>query len=107
MALRKLPLRSDIPKYEFRIDLDLTTYTLAFRFNRRQGRWIMDVKTETDTPLVMGIPVLIGVDLLARFVIDGLPEGNLFAANIENDFVDAGRDDLGNNVVIFYNEASA
>ena len=106
MALLKLPLRSDIPAYDFRIDLEGETYTFEFRFNERMGRWIMDLKTENNDPLIMGIPVLIGTDFLERFEVDGLPPGNLFAVNLESEFVDAGRDDLGNNVVIIYNEAA-
>lgn len=107
MALLKLPLRSDIPKYEFRIDLDGVTYTLAFRFNFRMTRWIMDLKTENNIPVIMGIPVLIGTDILERYQSSDLPPGNLFAVNLEDDFVEAGEDDLGNNVIIMYNEVNA
>lgn len=107
MALIKLPLRSDIPKSEFRVDLDGVTYTFAFRFNFRMERWIMDLKTENNVPLIMGIPVLIGTDFLERFQSADLPPGNLFAVNLEDEFVDADREDLGNNVIILYNEATA
>ena len=105
MAFSKIPVRADLPSYEFRIDLDGSTYTLAFRFNERMNRWIMDIKTENNVPVLLGSPVLIGTDFLARFQSDSLPPGELFTINLKDNFVDADREAFGNDVIILYNEA--
>ncbi|MEW5804663.1 MAG: hypothetical protein AB1847_21445 [bacterium] len=105
MSLRQLPVRADTANYEFKIELDGTRYILAFRFNTRAGRWIMDVKTGQGVMLVAGIALLAGVDLLAQFrAYDGVPQGNLFLLNIEDENISPGRNDLGANVLLLYRE---
>lgn len=106
MALFKIPVNSNLPSYEFRIDLEGVTYTFAFRINVRMDRWIMDIKTENNVDVLLGVPVLIGTDFLARFQSDSLPPGELFSINLKDDFVDADAEALGTDVVILYNEAA-
>lgn len=106
MALFKLPVRSDIPSYEFRVDLEGTTYTFAFRFNERMERWVMDVKTENNIPILLGLPVLIGTDFFVRFQSDSLPPGQLFIINLKANFTEADRDAFGSDVITLYNESS-
>ena len=105
MPLAKIPVRADLPSYEFRIDLDGSSYTFVFRFNERMGRWIMDIKTENNEPVLLGSPVLIGSDFLTRFQSDLLPPGELFSINLKDNFVDSDREAFGNDVIILYNEA--
>ena len=101
-----VPLRKDVPSYQFRTELDSITYTLSIRYNSRMDRWIMDFNTENNSPLVTGIPLLLGTSLLTRFQIQGLPEGDLFLINIENENVEGNRDNFSENVQLFYQEAT-
>ena len=105
MALFKMPVRADLPDYEFRVDLEETIYTFAFRFNVRMGRWIMDVRTENNIPVLSGLPVLIGTDFLVRFQSDLLPPGQLFVINLKDNFIDSDREAFGTDVVVLYNES--
>jgi hypothetical protein len=74
-----MPLRNDLPAYRFKLDLSGTVYTLAFRYNTRMQRWIMDLMDASGTPLIMGSVLLLRTPLLNRFVIDELPPGVLLA----------------------------
>ena len=106
MAIIGIPLRNDIPSYQFRVDLDAVTYTLSIRYNTRMDRWIMDFNDENNSPLVTGIILILGTSLLARFAKAELPDGNLFLINIENENTEGNRDNFSNNVQLFYEEAA-
>jgi hypothetical protein len=106
MAIKEIAVVSSIPNYEFKTDLDGVTYTLAFRYNSRMDRWIMDIKTEDDDPIIMGIPILLGVSLVKRFADSRLPAGDIFAISTGTTTSEAGKEDLGENVLLLYQEAS-
>ena len=101
-----IPLRNDIPSYEFKVDLDGTTYTMAIRYNSRLATWIMDLKTEQDESIVLGVPILLGTILFDRFSDSRVPPGDLFIINIEDETAEATRDNLGENVLLMYEEAA-
>ncbi len=107
MALVQLPVSSDRANYELKVKLDGVKYTFAFRFNNRAGRWMMDIKTADGMVIVAGIIMLAGVDFLAQFMarVD-LPPGNLFLLNLADENATPGRDDLGANVLLLYQEAA-
>ena len=42
MAVIELPVRNDLPNYEFKSELDGVVYTLRFRFNERLNDWVFD-----------------------------------------------------------------
>ena len=105
MALIQLPLRNDVPAFSFQTDLDGTTYSFKFRYNSRSDRWIFDILTANEIPIISGVPVLTGTSLLKRFESDLLPEGDLFVLNKEDESASPGRNDLQENAFILYNEA--
>jgi len=106
MAMVQLPVTSDRANYEFKTTLDGEKYSFAFRFNNRAGRWIMDIKTAMGAVIVAGIPLLAGVDFLAQFpAAEGLPPGSIFLLNLSDENESPGRDDLGANVLLMYQEA--
>lgn len=106
MALKQLPVNSDGGNYEFKTELDGVKYTLSFRFNTRLSQWIMDMATSDGTILLAGIPLLLGIDLLARFQSADIPQGNLFLINLESEYSECGRNDLGTNCLLMYQEAA-
>ncbi len=107
MALLQLPVSSGSGKYEFKTTLDSVKYTLAFRYNTRAGRWIMDIKTGGGVIIVAGIPLLAGCDFLAQFqAYDDLPHGNLFLLNLVDENESPDRDNLGTDVLLMYQEAA-
>lgn len=106
MAIFRIPLRNDLPSYEFKVAMDGATFTMAIRFNTRHGVWVMDLKTEQNEDIVLGIPLVIGTILTARFADNRLPQGDLFMLNIENESTEATRDSLSENALLMYSEAT-
>jgi hypothetical protein len=107
MAIVQLPVTSDRANYEFKTTLDGEKYTFAFRFNNRAGRWFMAIKTAAGAVIVAGIPLLTGVDFLAQFPTKtDFPQGRLFLVNLTDENASPGRDDLGVNTLLMYEEAA-
>lgn len=101
----QIPVRSDIPAYEFQITLEGTPYRLAFRFNGRSQRWIMDIKDQAGASILSGIMILVGSDLTSRFRSISGPPGRFFAVDSSNQNLPPLEADLGNRVLLYYEEA--
>jgi len=106
MAIIQIPVRSDLYQYEFSCELDGTVYIFDIHYNSRKDRWIFGIKTSDGTEIVMGIPILVNYDLLGRFADSNLPPGTLFAINTESEHENAGELDLGDKVLLLYEEAT-
>lgn len=105
MALIKIPTRSDLPAFRERIELEGEIYTLAFRFNERMSKWALDILTEEEDPIVSGLLLLTNVPLLDSLTVEGLPPGDLMALDRANLQRDAGADNLGEDINLFYQES--
>jgi hypothetical protein len=103
----QIPVRSDIPAYEFQITLEGTPYRLSFRYNRRRERWAMDIKNQQGDSILSGIPILVGMDLTSRFRAEGGPPGRFFAVDSSNQDLPPTEADLGNRVLLYYEEANS
>lgn len=62
----EIPLSPQAQK--FAIALGGVTYNLTVKWNNApQGGWILDIADQNDVPLVGGIPLVTGADLLAQY----------------------------------------
>ena len=76
MAAFEIPL-SPRPQ-TFVIALGGTSYTLRFHFaNTDQGGWLLDIGDAANNPLICGIPLVTGADLLEQYPDVGIA-GRLF-----------------------------
>lgn len=80
-TLNTLPARNDLPWYRFKITLGTVIYTLRFRYNTRNQRWILDVMDASGNDIVIGLPVIIGRDLAGQYVMSGIPVGAFFSTD--------------------------
>ena len=77
MSVFRIPL-APMPQ-RFAITLGGTTYTLRFQFRNAgsfdgsEGDWIMDIGDSLGNPLVCGIPLVTGADLLAQYAYLNFP----------------------------------
>jgi hypothetical protein len=80
----------------------LGDYLFRFRslFNDASGVWHFDLSdATTDEMLCYQIPILIGLDILAPM---NMGIGTMIAVDTSGADLDAGPDDLGTRVIVFY-----
>jgi hypothetical protein len=65
MTIQEVPLQNSAQK--FSIELVKTVYNCTVTWNSFGGAWILDIATAQNTPLVTGIPIVTGCDLLKQF----------------------------------------
>lgn len=99
MTISTLPLTSDVSQ-QFTCQLGENKLQFDVRFNDRQGVWLMAVTdVVTDTKLVDGVAILLGTELLHPF---NLSLGYLVAIDEDGTNKDAGADDLGSRVNVYW-----
>ena len=106
MAILEMPVRGDVPEYQFRLELQGTVYTFRFKWNTRMERWIMDIADEQDNDILNGIVVQANVDLKQRFRQTTLPPGLFLAFDETGAARNPDRDTFGNEVKLFYEESA-
>lgn len=106
MAITQLPIRSDIPAYDFQTELDGVLYTLGFSYNVRAGYWVMDISDANETPILMGVRIISGWLLTDRFVIDNLPPGDFFILDTSGKNEDPLMNDFGTTKLLMYADVS-
>lgn len=97
-----LPLVPSLPLYRFNTTLGDRQFGFRLRWNGRDEAWYMDVEREDGTVLRRAIRVVLGVLLGGRSVDPDFPPGGFRAVDLKGTGVDAGLDDLGDRVAIYY-----
>lgn len=78
-------------------------YQLDVRWNSRDEAWYMDILTADETPIRMGIKIVLGVLLGRRSVDPAFPLGVLIASDTSGENEEATLNDFGTRVqVLFY-----
>lgn len=95
----QIPVTSD-PAQDFVINLGTAKWELYVRFNDRGSFWTMDITDyNSQTALVTGMPLLLGCDLIAPY---NLNNGSLIMYDATGSSKDAGPDDLGSRVFLYW-----
>ena len=97
-----LPLIPSVPNYRVSTALENTQYIFDVRWNSRDLSWYLDISTETDEPIRVGMRIMLGTILGARSTDPRMPPGMLIAADLTNTGIDAGFDDLGTRIAVLY-----
>jgi len=90
----------------FSVQLDGSVYRMRIRYNSRSGVWTLDLFDSAEQALLCGLALRTGIDLLDQYVDDRLPPGRLFIVNFVSEHGEPGRDDLGTDAVLVYEEAA-
>lgn len=106
MAILKVPTPTAFSVYDFTIDLDSVVYTISMFYNTRSARWYFSLSDIDGNPLRQGLKLVSNWPLTQTWTQQGRPEGELIAANPENDN-DANRDTLDVDVFVCYDEGGA
>ena len=101
----EIPL-STSPKQSLSLNLDGREITLKVRYSDLVDVWSFDLYERTDsveTPLVLGVRLVMGIDLLAQYGL-GLGSVRCYAASSPGQ--SPSREDLGNRVRLIYATAA-
>lgn len=68
----------DTTHYTQTVALDGKDFEFRFDYLQAQNQWVFSLYTATLAPLLLGVPIVAGVDLLARCRVLERPGGSLF-----------------------------
>lgn len=106
MAILNIPVRNDLPAYEFRIILEGSSFYFRFKFNRRRDRWLLDFLDEDKGQVLLGIAMLTDVNIVGRFLHLDIPPGLFLVFDSEGKQLNPGQFDMGDRVKLLYEEES-
>ena len=90
-----------------RVTLDGVEFVLRVRWNSRMQRWVLDLYDVAEAPLATNLVLNVGSGLLAAFGRRAdFPAGELLAFDTSGAGAEAGIDDLGGRVRLYYVEAA-
>lgn len=104
-----IPTQQGASAYSQRMTLDGVSYTLDFAWNGREGAWYVSILDAVGAPLLLSRKLATGSPLLKHYrFIEGLPAGELVAADYSNSIPYAGYSELGpgRGVKLLYFEAA-
>ncbi len=86
----------------FPIVLGSTTYQFTFIYrNADQGGWILDIDDDAGNPLVHGIPLVTGTDLLSQYAYLGF-SGSLYCQTLSDPDAVPTFENLGTDGCVFW-----
>lgn len=100
--IQQLPLRPSIPSYRVGTTLNGRQVLIDARWNGRDAAWYLDMLTEAEEPIVMGMKVVLGVLLGGRTTNTEFPVGVLMASDLSGTGREATLDDLGTRVLVYF-----
>lgn len=107
MAVLSVPSRQGESHYTQVTTLEGVQYALTFDWVQRWQRWTLAIATSGGTELATGLPVVVGVNLLAHVKhIDGMPQGFLGVYDTQLSFGEPALDNfyVGGDYYLIYVE---
>ena len=101
MAQIELPLRADLPRFDFVLSLDGVAYKFLFAWSTSESGWYMSLFLEDDTPIWLSVRVVVNWPL-GRTANSLRPPGLFMAFDAAEQATDPGLTDLGARVRILY-----
>lgn len=74
--MQKLPF-FDAPAFSYSVQLGDGVYILRYLYNHRAGRWFMDIETSAGIPIITGVAMVPGYNLIRNYKYQALPPGAL------------------------------
>lgn len=95
----EIPFSND-PAQVFTTQLGEAKYTFEAKFNDRSGVWTLDMyDAATQQPIIASAPLVLGQDLLEPY---NFGVGSIFCVDTTGQGLDAGPDDLGERVKVYW-----
>lgn len=85
--------------------IDGREYLLRFFWNQRNGTWYMDLRDQDESPIVTGLPLVLGASLVKYVTDSRLFNGALIAIDLTGLHAQPNIDELGDRVRLYFIEA--
>lgn len=106
MAVKELLTRKDLAAYHYTITLEGVQYRFDYQYNERMGKWFVSISDTAANIIIAPVPVVAGLGIFDRFVMDGIPPGITTPFDTSGDNLDPGRFELGDRVRMLYLEST-
>lgn len=109
MATVEIPINPAYSAQLMTIQLDGVRYRLRVYYSFREEVWYLDILSDRETDIIIGIKLVPDWPLIERFQIPGQPPGELYAIDTSGKGLPPGRTELGTGrrVRLRYVEATA
>lgn len=98
----QIPVETDGSRaFAFLVELAEQDYLFNFYWSDENSAWFFDLRDGNAEPLRLGIRLILG-EMLRRGGDARLPAGRLFAIDLSGDHVEAGLEDLGVRVKLYF-----
>lgn len=98
-----LPTPADgYPDMSIRCAIEGVTYVFRWVWNEREATWYVSIADAENDPIVSGVRVVLGENLIAGVADSRLPDGQILVADPSGNTDEPDRDTLGKNVLIVY-----
>lgn len=91
----EIPLDPTESSIKLKTKLSDEEFVLHVFWNGRMARWMLNFFTANEEPILMGLPLNMGVNLFGRFKDDRIPPGVMLFFDVTRKTAEAGRNDLG------------
>lgn len=91
-----------LPSFKMTVTLDDTAFVLWAKWNVVYGFWTLDLLDSTLDPIVTGLKLALGIDLLHRYRDARLPGGALMVVDLSGKITRIDREDMGRDVFLCY-----
>lgn len=99
----RVPCPSDgYPDQTGQVLIDDAYYTVAWRWNERDGAWYFSFADADGDPIISGVRVVLGADLLSGVPTGAGPDGGIIVIDASGRTDEPGLHDLGNRVQVLY-----
>lgn len=106
MAYQILPVRTDIPAYDFSLTLEGIIYYFSFEWNERGQFWTMDILDQDQSYIAAGIRMVVDVDLIGRFKDSRVPKGTFILTDTSGKSRDPSYYNFGTEIILSYREST-
>ena len=105
MSILEVPLATNVDNFDEQVLLEGSEYTLACVWNYRGEYWALSMADANSTPIISGVAMRVGVDMLASVSNPLRPPGGLAVYDTSGANADPGLSDLGGRVILLYQES--
>ena len=100
-----LPINANNAHYEFTTTIVDIVLNFRIDYNTRADIWYCEIYDEFGALLLGSRPLVLGYNIFNNTDLSGLPEGILFAINLYNQYENATVDNLGDDVLVMFEES--